>query len=163
MKILYLLRHAKSSWEISPDFDRPLTERGYADSHLVGKYLIQKKIHVDLVISSPAIRAITTALIISKYLDYSPDSILMREQLYDSSVKDYLNCIADISKGNSIVLAGHNNTISQVAEKLSVQPVNDLKTCSIVAIQFNIDTWKDIADSKGDLLFELHPSAIKSM
>jgi phosphohistidine phosphatase len=165
MKTLYLLRHAKSSWE-SPsvtDFDRPLNERGYADAHLTGNYLHAKKIEIDLVISSPAIRAMSTAIIISRHLEYAVDNILIRQELYDSSVKDYLKCIAGIESGDSILLTGHNNTISEIAQKLSIQRVNELKTCAVICIRFAFNSWAEILSSKGDLLFEIHPSLIKAM
>ena len=165
MKTLYLLRHAKSSWDSQAmeDFDRPLNERGYADAHLTGKYLHAKKIKVDRVISSPAVRALSTAVIISRHLEFPADNILIRQQLYDSAVKDYLNCIAGIEKEDSILLTGHNNTISEVAQKLSIQRVNELKTCAIVCIRFAFNSWADIMVSKGDLLFEIHPSLIKNV
>jgi phosphohistidine phosphatase len=162
MKTLYLLRHAKASSELPSmiDFDRPLTDRGYADVHRVGKYIHEKKIGIDVLVSSPAVRAMSTAIIFARHINFPPDEILIREKLYDSSIKDYLNCIAGIEKGDSVLLTGHNNTISDVAQKLSVQPVNELKTCAVVAIRFNLNSWMDILTSKGDLLFEIHPSAI---
>ncbi len=165
MKTLYLLRHAKSSWELPmiADFDRSLTERGYADAHLLGNYMHEKKMQVDVILSSPAIRAMSTAVIVSQYVNYSPDRILIREQLYDSKVEDYLNCIAAIENGDSILLIGHNNTISDVAQKLSVNKVNDLKTCALITIEFDIKSWKNIFSLKGDLLFELHPNEIKNL
>jgi phosphohistidine phosphatase len=165
MKTLYLLRHAKSSWNnlAINDFDRPLNDRGYSDAHLIGNYLSEKKIQVDFILSSPAIRAVSTAIILAPYLQYSRDNISLKESLYDSSLKDYLNCVAQMSEGNSILLAGHNNTISELAQDLSTPAAKELKTCGITAIQFRINSWSDILFSKGELMFEVHPSLIKTM
>ncbi len=165
MKTLYLLRHAKSSWEqpLITDFDRPLTDRGYADAHLLGNSMHGKKIQINVILSSPAIRAMTTAIIVSQHINYSPDKILIREKLYDSKVEDYLDCIAAVDGGDSVLLTGHNNTISEVAQKLSINTINDLKTCTLIAIKLKIKLWKDIFDSKGDLLFEWHPGLLKNL
>jgi phosphohistidine phosphatase len=118
---------------------------------------------MDVIISSPAVRAITTALIISQHIMYPADQILLRNQLYDSSFKDYLNSIRDLKEGDQVMLAGHNNTISEFAQRLLMSNVNELKTCAIVAIRFNIMSWQEIAEKNGELLWELHPAAIKTV
>lgn len=162
MKTLYLLRHAKSSrdnFEFS-DFDRSLNDRGYADAHLVSKHLSKKNIRFDVLISSPAIRAISTALIFAGNLDYPADKIQMRHKLYDSTIHHYLTCISEIGDRDSVLLVGHNETITETAQKLSVKSVNELKTCSIICFQFDINSWKIIFNSKGKLIFQVNPDSI---
>ena len=163
MKTLYLLRHSKSSWdhtEIS-DFDRPLNERGYSDAHLMGQSLFEKKINPDLIISSPAIRAMSTALIFSLHLKYPVDQIRIRKDLYDSTMKHYLQIIAEVEEVSSIMLDGHNETITEIAQKLSTQRILELKTCAVVALEFDIRSWKEIGTSKGKLIFHFDPNTIK--
>jgi phosphohistidine phosphatase len=165
MKTLYLLRHAKSERGLAgiSDFDRPLHERGYADAHTVSKYLFQRKVKVDVIISSPAVRAISTALIFAMNLRYSVDNIRIVKKLYDTSLDDYLESISEYGKGEKLLLAGHNNTITETVMKLSLQPMEEMKTCSIAALQFNISSWNELPRSKGNLIFYLHPNALKIM
>src|SRR6185369_5577157 len=122
MKTLYLLRHAKSSKDQPDlqDFDRPLNDRGYADAHLVSKYLTAKKVRIDTMITSPAIRTMSTALIFAKQLNFPFDKILLKKQLYNSDVEDYLICLSEIKDGDRILLVGHNESISELAQKLSI-------------------------------------------
>ena len=99
MKTLYLVRHAKSDWSIEnlQDIDRPLSARGYLNAHQMS--IILKNFFLpDLIISSHAIRAISTALIFSRNLDCNPSMIAIKKSLYESSVKDYINCISSSSE-----------------------------------------------------------------
>jgi phosphohistidine phosphatase len=163
MKELYLLRHAKSSWDLDlDDYYRPLNERGYKDADRMGRYLNEKKLHFDLVLSSPAIRAYSTALIFCNSLKMPGNEIVLREDLYETKVHDYLKCLSEIENCNKVLLAGHNNTITEVAQKITHDRVNELKTCTIIGISFNFPSWKDILHSKGKLLFELSPESIES-
>ena len=72
MKTLFLIRHAKSSWDDTalPDKDRPLADRGRRDAPKMGKRLAKRDVKPDLILSSPARRALTTAEIVAKKLDY---------------------------------------------------------------------------------------------
>ena len=64
MKNLYLIRHAKSSWDdpLQDDFDRPLNDRGMRDAPRMGKRLKEKDLHPDMILSSPANRALSTCM-----------------------------------------------------------------------------------------------------
>ena len=162
MKTLYLLRHSKASSDQSniSDFDRPLNERGYSDAHQMGKFLYEKKIHLDLLISSPSIRTMSTALIFSLHLKFPVDQIQIRKILYESSVKQYLQCITEVNESNNIMLVGHNETISETAQKFSSQRILEMKTSAIIALEFEILSWKEILTSKGKLLFHSDPNTI---
>ena len=72
MKTLFLIRHAKSSWDdpALSDKDRPLGDRGRRDAPRMGKRLAKRNVRPDLILSSSARRALTTAEIIAKKLDY---------------------------------------------------------------------------------------------
>ena len=165
MKTLYLLRHSKSSRDFSElaDFDRPLNERGYSDAHQMGKFLFERDIKLDLLISSPAIRAISTALIFSLHLKYPVEEIQLNKSLYESSVKHYLQCISEVSDNSDIMLVGHNETISETAQKLSTQRILEMKTCAVIALEFDIKAWKEISNSKGSLVFHFDPNSIKDV
>jgi len=162
MKTLYIVRHAKSSkdWENISDKDRPLNEKGYHDAHLVGEKLHKKKIKPDLLVSSPAIRALTTALIFAKYLNYPVEKLLLKKNLYETSVDEHLNVIAQTdNRFNSLMIFGHNPTFSQIFSYLVHKPSEELPTCGVAGISFNISSWKEVISAKGEILLCISPAS----
>src|SRR5713226_1188400 len=95
MKTLFLIRHAKSSWDDTalPDKDRPLDDRGTRDAPKMGKRLAKRDVKPDLILSSPATRALTTAEIIAKKLDYKRKDIVVDDRLYAGAVHSLLDVI----------------------------------------------------------------------
>src|SRR5213594_3445645 len=95
MKMLFLVRHAKSSWDDTalPDKDRPLSDRGKRDAPKMGKRLAKRRVKPDLILSSPATRALTTAEIIAKKLDYKRKNILVNDRLYAVEASELLNVL----------------------------------------------------------------------
>jgi len=95
MKTLFLIRHAKSSWEYTalPDKDRPLNDRGKRDAPKMGKRLAKRDVKPDLILSSPARRALTTAEFIAKKLNYKRKDIVVDDRLYAGAVHDLLNVV----------------------------------------------------------------------
>src|SRR5437899_10475758 len=92
MKTLFLVRHAKSSWDDTalPDKDRPLNDRGKRDAPKMGERLAKRDVKPDLILSSPARRALTTAEIIAKKLDYKRKDIVADDRLYAGEADDLL-------------------------------------------------------------------------
>ncbi|MGB3948059.1 MAG: phosphoglycerate mutase family protein [Bacteroidia bacterium] len=165
MKQLYLVRHAKSDWNNMQllDIDRPLNERGYSDAIRVGKFLKQNNFLPDVMVTSPAIRAISTALIFSRNIDYKTSELTIRPELYESSVKKYLACIAKLdNKYKSAMFFAHNPFISETANYLTDAFNNEMPTCAVVGITFNeCNSWLDVAKSKGKLhLYEFPKNII---
>ena len=107
MKTLYLNRHAKSSWENNnlSDFDRPLNERGKRDAPLMGKILSKKIKKPDIIYSSPANRAITTARIISDCFEYDLKNIIEDQNIYESAVSSILKIINNTNDKYEIINA----------------------------------------------------------
>src|SRR5437899_11500650 len=95
MKTLFLVRHAKSSWDDTalPDKDRPLNDRGKRDAPKMGERLAKRGVTPDLILSSPAKRALETAQIIAKKLDYKLADIVVDERLYATGADDLLDVI----------------------------------------------------------------------
>jgi phosphohistidine phosphatase len=149
MKTLFLVRHAKSDripigWTNTAlkDAERFLNERGYADAN---KMSMQFKHIPDLIITSPAIRAINTALIFARNLNYNANTICIKQELYESSVSDYLSIINSIDNTyNAVMLFAHNPTISDVAQKLTKTLPTELPTCAIAGIRFEVTDWKKV-------------------
>ncbi|MES2516379.1 MAG: histidine phosphatase family protein [Bacteroidota bacterium] len=144
MKTLYLIRHAKSDWNNPElkDSERHLNERGYAAAnYMSGKFNVTP----DLIISSPAIRAISTAIIFAGNLNYSPNKILIKEELYETGVTNYLSVIHSIDNTFSeVLLFAHNPTISNLAQQLTQALPLDMPTCAIAQIKFDINDWKKV-------------------
>lgn len=158
MKTLYLVRHAKSEWD-NPDLkdiERPLNERGYSNANTMSELFKSKFANPDLIISSPAIRAISTALIFARNLNYNANTIKIKQELYDTSVKEYLSVISQIDNTfDSVMLFAHNPTISDFADSLTKSLPTEMTTCAIAGIQFNINDWQEVKTKTGELfMFE---------
>ena len=121
IKTLYLIRHSKADFPSDgiTDFERPLTLQGVSDSHRVALKLSTANVEWDLVISSPAFRAVNTAIIFSKELGFPASQILLDENVYESGVRDYLQVANSISdEVKSAAIFGHNETIIEFAHYL---------------------------------------------
>lgn len=156
MKTLYLIRHAKSDWSIGhlSDIDRPLNERGYSDAHKMSLILKEKKIIPDLIISSPAVRAISTALIFCRNLNYDPKSILINKNLYNTSEKEYIQAISKIDNRHKVVfLFGHNPTITNTANVLTNAITEELPTCAIAGIKSDVEEWGTFSKNINELRY----------
>jgi len=142
MKQIFLIRHAKSDWtnpELK-DIERFLNERGYANVNMMAAKFNYKP---DLIITSPAIRAISTALIFARNLKYNANTICIKQELYESSVKDYVSVINSIDNShNTVLLFAHNPTISDVAQTLTQTLPMEMPTCAIAGISFDVTDWK---------------------
>jgi len=160
MKTVTLVRHAKSSKNIPNirDIDRPLNDRGYQDAYTIGERLSEKSFKTGLLISSPAIRALSTALIIAGRLSYADDKILLRKNLYETSANEYLEEISNTPEAiNSVMLFGHNPTISEALSVLLQKSYEDMDTAAAACINFKINSWKDIFNAKGEIVFHISP------
>ncbi len=155
MKTLYLIRHAKSTWNIPgiSDIDRPLNERGYADAHDMAAR-IKKNVHPGIIITSPATRAISTALIFARHLNYSASEILIHQFLYNTNSKQYIAIIESLpDEHDCAILIGHNPAISETANLLGGTTLNEMPTCGIVGIEFNHRSWKQALGFDGKMIF----------
>ena len=121
MKTLYVIRHAKSSWDLPglPDFDRPLNERGKRDAPRMGKRLKEKRIVPDLMLSSPAKRALSTCKRIAEALGYSPDKIKTERSLYHADEDEILSVIKSVSDKHDVLMVfGHNPGLTDFTNQL---------------------------------------------
>jgi phosphohistidine phosphatase len=158
MKTLYLVRHAKSSWDegISSDYERPLNKRGEHDAPIMAKLLKEKKLVPDLIISSPAKRALRTAEIFSNQFRYENKKIITDERIYEATMRDLTDVVRTFSESHvTIMLFGHNPGISNFVNLLGDQFIEDLPTCAVVGIELKIDLWKELERHCGKIfLFE---------
>lgn len=164
MKTLYILRHAKSSWEFEElsDHDRPLNKRGRSDAQLMGQELAGRGIQPNLIISSPAVRALTTATLIGKEIGYDADDIVVDERIFGAGKEDLLEVVqgapADVE---DLMLVGHNEAITDFANMLTPEHVASLPTTGIVALEFDCKSWYEISKDNANMLFYDFPKNYK--
>jgi phosphohistidine phosphatase len=144
VKTLTILRHAKSSWDHPDlvDFDRPLNRRGNRDAPTMGQRMKAAGIRPSLIVSSPAVRAWTTAKLVAAELTY-PVEFLQREgDLYHAGTDRLFDVISRQDEGfNSIVLVGHNPGLTDLANKLIPGLTSNLPTAGFVSVLVDTDTW----------------------
>lgn len=160
MKTLYLNRHAKSSWDDNSlsDFERPLNKRGERDAPLMGKVLSTLVKKPDIIYSSPANRAITTAKIIADGFGYERSNIIENEKIYDSAISSILRLINSASdKYEIIMIFGHNPTFTMLSNYLSDKPIMNLPTSGFVKIDFDLESWSEIEGNTGRLILFEYP------
>lgn len=163
MKNLCLLRHAKSSWKLRSldDFDRPLNNRGIRDAPFMGEILLKKNIFPELIISSPALRAITTAKIIAEKLKYPVSNIKKDKNIYEASALDLLSVIKQTNnKLKFLILVGHNPGITYLINLISDTRLDNLPTAGIVCLKKEVDSWEEI-DDKWSFEFIEYPKKYK--
>jgi len=153
MKKLYVIRHAKSSWkdETLHDFDRPLNKRGKLNAPLIGSKLKDKNILPDIILSSPSLRAKTTAKIIAEKVGYDKD-IIFDDNIYGSTPAKLHKILTKIDDKNStLFLFGHNPELNMLVEKY-VDFDKNIVTCAVVEIEFTCDKWENIGAKNAKLI-----------
>jgi phosphohistidine phosphatase len=159
MKTLFLVRHAKSSRDDPslPDRDRPLDDRGRQDARRMGKRLAKRDVKPDLLLSSPALRALTTAQLIAEEVGYERMDIVVDDRLYASNSDDLLAVVCGLDKKlNRVMLFGHNPEFTVLAHRLSSEII-DMPTSAVVELSFDTKTWSDIGAVKPAKVVFDHP------
>jgi len=150
MKTLLLARHAKSDWgdPAIDDFDRPLNARGLRDAPAMAHRLVDEGDGVRLVVSSPALRAITTAREYATAFGLEP---VERPELYAASARTILAAAAALPDEASVaMLVGHNPGMSDAVAELTGEFV-ELPTCAVVTCAVDIDSWAELIEGSGRL------------
>jgi phosphohistidine phosphatase len=165
MKTLFLVRHAKSSWkhpELS-DRDRPLNQRGLADTPRMGKRLAARQDVPELIVSSPANRALTTAWMLAAEIGFDPADVMVDEDIYGADPEDLLDIISGFPNHcERAMLVGHNPTLTELTNQLTGAAIDNIPTCGIAVIYFATTTWTTIEDGKGQLLEFDYPKKVRS-
>ena len=160
MKTLYLLRHAKSSWNFDElsDQERPLNDRGRDDAPTMGQALAKRRICPDLVLSSPAVRAMSTAVLVAREMQYAHDKIVVDSGIYGTDVAGLLAVIRALpDAAGAVLLVGHNPTITDTANELSPSTLNEMPTAAVVCLRFACDHWAEVAKANAEFYFYDYP------
>lgn len=164
MKTLYLVRHAKSSWDDPnlTDFERPLNERGRKAAPIMAKYIFERGYIPQHFVSSPANRAIATARLFADKMNFERKNIQLDGRIYNSNNQELLGVIQSLNdKYDSIALFGHDTSITVTTEELSNQRFLHFPTCGVAGIKLNVNSWADVVEGCGELLFFAFPKGVK--
>ena len=151
MKKLYIVRHAKSSWEYEGinDIDRPLKKRGINDAYLISSVLQKKVERPDVFVSSCANRALHTAMIFSYSFNYPLANLRISKSLYSFSDGYLIKTVKALDDSfDSAIIFSHDHGISDFVNKFGSKLLNHVPTCGVVGIKFENEHWKNIKYGK---------------
>jgi phosphohistidine phosphatase len=163
MKLLLLIRHAKSDWSVpgQEDFDRTLNEKGKKDAPVMAKWLAQKKVIPELIISSTANRAGTTALLMAKTWLYPEQRIIWKPELYHAGLSTFSEIITNTpDKVKSVALFSHNPGISLFANALTPDIIENIPTCGVVGVKADTNSWGNFMKAEKKLVIFEYPKMI---
>lgn len=151
MKTLYLLRHAKSSWDNAAnlaDFDRPLNKRGHKTVPLVAEKILESRFQIDLILSSPARRTSQTATLLKAAARLSAE-IQFDRRIYEASWQTLLEVVRETADDkNSLMIVGHNPGLEDLAGNLTGQAWR-MKTAALAVVDSTVERWREIAAGRG--------------
>lgn len=150
---LTLVRHAKTepARHGQEDWDRALESRGQRDAPEMARRLKQYSPKPERILSSPAVRAITTATIMARELGVSAQKVQQDERLYLASPKDMLAVIRELGeRARHLMVVGHNPGITEFADRISSErSIDNLPTCAVYSLQFEIAAWSELEWDSG--------------
>jgi phosphohistidine phosphatase len=161
-KRLLLIRHAKSDWgnPSLKDFDRPLNKRGHANAPEMAQRLAKQQIFPDQIVSSPALRALTTANYFAKEWGIKPPDIKTNQDIYEAGVRTLLGVVNQLDDQKDIIaLFGHNPGFTDFANYLSNLDIDNMPTCSVVMLEFPFDEWKMVSNGTAKVLLFDYPKS----
>jgi len=161
MKKIILIRHGKaedSKLEIS-DFERSLTQKGKIVSKMVAQKLGSKENSPGIIITSPAFRALETAIIFSKEFEIDPGEIIMSSIIYYKLNFQYLPEILSLVEEDesTVTLVGHNPSFTEIANTLCKEGCDFMPKSGVIGISFNVMTWSEIKRNSGKMEYFLKP------
>ncbi|MFD1468540.1 SixA phosphatase family protein [Hymenobacter caeli] len=160
MKTLYLLRHAKSSWSFDDltDQERPLNDRGRDDAPRMGQALARRGIVLDALVSSSAVRALSTAVLVARELKFPHEKITVEPAIYRADADALVALVQALpAAADAVLLVGHNPTITDAANALSPTSFNELPTAAVVCLRFSTDTWEAASRANAEFYFYDYP------
>ncbi len=157
MKTVYVVRHAEAARKDKPipDFERPLVKKGEKQAKDVARRLRRQGRGADILISSPAKRAIETGHIFARSLKYPVQKVLLRELLYESaSTGDVVALLREQSnKHTSVMIFGHDPLFTSLTRTLTPEFTSSLPKGAVIAIAFDIPAWSDLLPGDGHVVY----------
>lgn len=161
MRILYLLRHAKSSWNDATlrDFDRPLKKRGREAAKRIGERLAAESLSKLLVICSPAVRTRETAAIVLKSANLQA-APRFDDRIYEASLRELVQIVSEIPDDAEVaIMIGHNPGFEELLAFLTGEH-RRMPTCALGKIKFEDVSWKDVRAGEGSLEWLIAPKEL---
>lgn len=164
MKKLIFIRHSRAEDQTHDrsDFERSLTTKGKVIANSMADILLKKDNSKGLMISSPAFRALETALIFARKFDIRPEGIIIDSNIYyRMNLAHLLEILKNTSDDiNKIFLFGHNPSFTEMADRLTIGGCEFIPKCGVTALDFNIDKWDEIKPGSGKLEYFLKPHKV---
>lgn len=161
MKTLYLARHAKSSWKHDvDDHKRPLKKRGEKDAHLVSQKVKEELKAPQLIVSSDATRALSTAHFFKDAWEIEEENFKTDHILYDFSGQNVMRYIKSLDNSlQTVMIVGHNHAFTSLVNMLGNHYIENLPTAGFVKLEFDEDRWEDI--TTGRTVTKIFPRDLK--
>lgn len=162
-KKLLLVRHGKSEWGNAhlADFDRPLNPRGHRNAPEMAARLLEKDLVPQLIVSSPAVRAITTARHFAQAWKKSPEQIKEEPSIYEANITALLKVINKLdNKCDYVAIFGHNPGFTELSNYLSDANIYNIPTCGTVLIAFETEDWALVSHHSGKLIQFDYPKSV---
>lgn len=155
MLTLYLIRHAKSSWG-NPglrDHDRPLNERGLRDAPKMAQLLVEQGVKPDLLVSSPAKRALSTAMFFAEAFKIKSAELHREPNIYEAFPQEILRLISELpASAHTVLLFGHNPTFTEVANRFTKNDlIENVPTCGVVKITSTAASWREFYEGNSNV------------
>ena len=164
MKQIYVLRHAKSSWDNSnlTDFERPLSKRGIRDANKLSIFLKNMDLMIDIVLCSTAVRAKDTFDLTASGFNFEIDKANYTDKLYFGDVSSIIMRLKEIDNSlKNILIVGHNPTLHYLVESLTNKKIDRFKTCNLAIITHD-DNWNSLGSKKSSLKSLIKPKELKN-
>ena len=164
MKEIYVLRHAKSSWDNSnlSDFERPLADRGISDAKKMSKFLKDMNIKIDKVLCSNAIRAKETFDLTADGFNFEIDKATYLEKLYFGDTTTIIQDLKELDESlNNILIVGHNPTLHYLVEILTNESINRFTTCNLATISHDGE-WISLNSQQCSLKSLIRPKELNN-
>ncbi|MFD2569331.1 SixA phosphatase family protein [Spirosoma soli] len=160
---LYIVRHAKAEDRtmFMTDHDRELTADGIMAAARIGRYLQEKDVQPDVIVSSTAPRAKDTAKVIAEQINFDTAEIRLDQTLYEGGPKAYLSVVNALPEStNTAMVVGHNPDVSYFAEFLTHQSIGSMSKGAVVAVTFEDIKWAEVSGQTGSVAFQIAPKQL---
>jgi len=154
MKTVFFIRHAKSSWSDMSlrDFDRPLNKRGKRDAPMMAQKLQEMGVRPDVILSSTANRAFTTATHFAKALGIERADIVEAPSIYEAYSSTVLKIVQNQPKElDTLLVFGHNPAFTSIANSFDGDYIDNVPTCGVVKVCADVKKWSDFDENSGKL------------
>lgn len=152
IKKLLLVRHASSDYAGLgvKDIDRMLNDRGIQQAHTMAAYVKDKGIRPDIVLASPAKRTHKTALFFVDSLGIGENKINLLNDIYEAEPETLLDIIHKTpNEIETLMIVGHNPSIALLSSFLSSHMIDEVPTCGVVDMAFDVSGWDSIREGDG--------------